>query len=219
MEFDISVVVRNYDVFLRGLLNTVWLTLVALVAGVLIGLFGAAARLSGNAVLRQIARVYVTVFRSTPPLVLLFWTFYALPLLIGVRMSSFAAAALTLSVQSGAFFTEVFRAGIVSVERGQWEAGRALGMSRAKLMRRIVMPQAIRRMVPAFLDRLIELFKTTSLVAAIAYADLLFEAQALSSRTFRPLEIFTATALIYFCVLFAISRLVRSLEVSMLKRQ
>jgi polar amino acid transport system permease protein len=219
MEFDFSVVVLNYDVFLRGLLATLWLTTVALVAGVLIGLFGAAARLSGNAVLRQAARVYVTVFRSTPPLVLLFWTFYALPLLIGVRMSSFAAAALTLSVQSGAFFTEVFRAGIVSVERGQWEAGRALGMSRAKLMRRIVLPQAIRRMIPAFLDRLIELFKTTSLVAAIAYADLLFEAQVLSSRTFRPLEIFTVTALIYFCVLFAISRLVRSLELSMLKRQ
>lgn len=219
MEFDFGVVLRNWDVLLRGLLNTLWLTGVSLAFGLPIGLAGAAARLSGSAVLRQLARVYVTVFRSTPPLVLLFWSFYALPLLIGVRMTSFEAAALTLSVQSGAFFAEVFRGGIVSVERGQWEAGRAIGMNRVALMRRVVLPQAIRRMMPAFLDRIVELLKTTSLVAAIAYADLLYEAQVLSSRTFRPLEVFTVCAAIYFCVLFAISRAVRSLELSMLRRQ
>lgn len=219
MEFDFGVVWRNFDALLGGLADTLWLTAACLVVALPVGLLGAAARMSDHGALRGLARGYIVVFCSTPPLVLLFWSFYALPLIAGIRMSSFAAGLLTLSLQSGAFFAEVVRGGVQSIERGQWEAGRAIGMSGPALMRRIIMPQAIRRMLPGLLDRSIELLKTTSLVSAIAYSELLFEAQALSSKTFRPLEVFTVAALMYFVVLFAISRLARVAEVAMLRRQ
>jgi polar amino acid transport system permease protein len=119
---------------------------------------------------------------------------------------------LTFSIQSSAFFAEVFRAGIVSVERGQWEAARALGMDRRQTLGRIVLPQAVKRMIPAFLERAIELLKTTTLVATISYADLLFQANEVAQKTFRPLEVFTVAALIYFAVIFAASLLVHRVE-------
>jgi polar amino acid transport system permease protein len=106
----------------------------------------------------------------------------------------------------------VFRGGIVSVERGQWEAARALGMAPRQVMRRVVLPQAVKRMIPAFLERAIELMKTTTLVAIVSYADLLFQTNEVAQKTFRPLEVFTVTALIYFTVIFAASQLVHGLE-------
>jgi polar amino acid transport system permease protein len=154
----------------------------------------------------------IEVFRTTPPLVQLFWFFFALPILIKVEMTPYVAAVLTFSIQSAAFFAEVFRGGIVSVERGQWEAGRALGMAPRQVMRRVVLPQAVKRMIPAFLERAIELMKTTTLVAIVSYADLLFQTNEVAQKTFRPLEVFTVTALIYFVVIFAASRLVHGLE-------
>jgi polar amino acid transport system permease protein len=111
-----------------------------------------------------------------------------------------------------AFFAEVFRGDIVSIERGQWEGARALGMSYPQLMRRVVLPQAVTRMIPAFLERAIELMKTTTLVSTVAYADLLFEASDIAQKTFRPLEVFTAAAGLYFVVIFAASRIVELSE-------
>jgi polar amino acid transport system permease protein len=127
-------------------------------------------------------------------------------------MSPFVAAVVTFSIQSAAFFAEVFRAGIQSIERGQWEGALAIGMSRRQALNRIVLPQAVTRMIPAFLERSIELMKTTTLVATIAYADLLYEANAIAQKTYRPLETFTTAALIYFVVIFAFSLLARRLE-------
>ena len=106
----------------------------------------------------------------------------------------------------------MFRAGIVSIERGQWDGALAIGMSGRQTLRRIVLPQAVKRMIPAFLERSIELMKTTTLVATIAYADLLFEANEISQKTFRPLETFTVVALIYFVVISAFSLLARRFE-------
>jgi polar amino acid transport system permease protein len=127
-------------------------------------------------------------------------------------MTPFVAAVATFSIQSSAFFAEVFRGGIISVEASQWEAARALGMSYMQLMRRVILPQAVKRMIPAFLERSIELLKTTTLVSIIAYSDLLFYANDLAQKTFRPLEVYTITALIYFFVIYPISMLVRVLE-------
>ncbi len=143
------------------------------------------------------------MFRTTPPLVQLFWFFFALPLIAGIEMTPFMAAAVTFSIQSAAFFAEVFRAGIHSIERGQWDGARAIGMTATQALRRIVLPQAVKRMIPAFLERAIELMKTTTLVATIAYADLLFAANEIAQKTFRPLETFTVVALIYFVVISA----------------
>jgi len=208
-QWDFTVVWRNSHLLLWGLLGTLKVTAAALALGLPLGLGVALMRLSRTWVVSLPASVFVEFFRSTPPLVQLFWCFFALPILIGVRIDSFQAAVMTLSIQSSAFFAEVFRGGIVSVERGQWEAARAIGMTYGQLLRRVVLPQAVKRMIPAFLERAIELMKTTTLVATVAYGDLLFEASDIAQKTFRPLEVFTAAAAIYFVVIFAAGRLVQ----------
>jgi polar amino acid transport system permease protein len=211
-QWDFSAVWFNSGDLLAGLLGTLQVTLASLAFGLPAGLLACAMRLWGGRIAAAIAIGYIAVFRTTPPLVQLFWIFYALPIVVDVKLEPFDAAVIALSLQSGAFFAEVFRGGIVSVERGTWEAGRAIGLQRWTLLRRIVLPIAIKRMMPAFLERVIELMKTTSLVSAIAYADLLYTAMVLSAKTFRPLEIFTTVALMYFVVLFGVSLATRAVE-------
>jgi polar amino acid transport system permease protein len=210
--WDFAPVVANAGVLAQGLANTLKLTGTALAFGVPLGLVLALLRLSRQPWLSWPAGFVIEFFRTTPPLVQLFWFFFALPILIQVEMTPFAAAAITFSIQSAAFFAEVFRGGIVSIDRGQWEASRAIGMTHAQAMRRVVLPQAVRRMIPAFMERSIELMKTTTLVATVSYADLLFQANEVAQKTFRPLEVFTVTALIYFVVIFAASLMVQQLE-------
>ena len=211
-RWDFTPVVANAPLLAEGLANTLKVTAVALACGLVLGLALSLMRLSSRRWLSWPAGFVIEVFRTTPPLVQLFWFFFALPLLAGIEMTPFAAAAVTFSIQSSAFFAEIFRAGIESIERGQWDGAFAIGMSRRQALRRIVLPQAVTRMMPAFLERSIELMKTTTLVATIAYADLLYNANAISQKTYRPLETFTVAALIYFVVIFGFSLLARRLE-------
>jgi polar amino acid transport system permease protein len=211
-QWDFAPVLANADLLWQGLLGTLAITGTALAFGLPLGLALALGRLSPRRWLAWPAGFVIEFFRTTPPLVQLFWFFFALPILIDIRMTPFLAAAITFSIQSSAFFAEVFRAGIVSVERAQWEAARAIGMKRPQAMRRIILPQAVRRMIPAFTERAIELMKTTTLVATVSYADLLYQANELAQKTFRPIEIFTATALIYFVVIFGLSLIVQAVE-------
>ena len=211
-QWDFTPVLANSGLLAAGLGNTLKLTATALAFGVPLGLGLALLRLSGLRTLSMPAGFIVEFFRTTPPLVQLFWFFFALPILIQVEMTPFVAAALTFSIQSAAFFAEVFRAGIVSIDRGQSEAARALGMTGAQAMRRVILPQAVKRMIPAFMERSIELMKTTTLVATVSYADLLFQANEVAQKTFRPLEVFTVTALIYFTVIYAASVVVHHIE-------
>ena len=210
--WDFGPVWAHADLLALGLLNTLRVTAAALALGVPLGLALALMRLSPRRLLAWPAGAVIEVFRTTPPLVQLFWFFFALPILVKVEMTPYVAAVLTFSIQSSAFFAEVFRGGIVSVEPGQWEAGRALGMTPSQVMQRVVLPQAIKRMVPAFLERAVELMKTTTLVATVSYADLLFQTNEVAQKTFRPLEVFTVTALLYFAVIFAASTLVQRVE-------
>ena len=211
-RWDFAPVLAHADLLALGLLNTLKVSGTALAFGVPLGLALALARLSGRRALRWPAGAVIEVFRTTPPLVQLFWFFFALPILIQVEMTPFVAAALTFSIQSAAFFAEVFRGGIVSVERGQWEAARAIGMNPRQTLQRVVLPQAVRRMIPAFMERAIELMKTTTLVATVSYADLLFQATEVAQKTFRPLEVYTVAALIYFTVIWGASLAARQLE-------
>ncbi len=211
-DWNFASVWASSDLLLLGLLNTLKLTGTALAFGVPIGLVLALMRLSPRRWLRYPASSIIEVFRITPPLIQLFWFFFALPILINVEMTPYVAATLTFSIQSAAFFAEVFRAGIVSVERGQWEGGRALGMTAKQLMHRVILPQAVKRMIPAFMERSIELMKTTTLAATVSYTDLLYQTNEVAQKTFRPLEAFTVTAFIYFVVIFAASTLVRGVE-------
>lgn len=211
-RWDFAPVLAHADLLALGLLNTLKVSGTALAFGVPLGLLLALMRLSSRRSLRWPASAVIEVFRTTPPLVQLFWFFFALPILVQVEMTPFTAAALTFSIQSAAFFAEVFRGGIVSVERGQWEAARAIGMNPRQTMQRVVLPQAVKRMIPAFMERAIELMKTTTLVATVSYADLLFQANEVAQKTFRPLEVFTAAALLYFVVIYAFSLLAGRVE-------
>lgn len=211
-QWDFSPVLANAPLLVEGLVNTLRVTGTALVFGVALGLGLALLRLSPRRVLSWPAGFVIEVFRTTPPLVQLFWFFFALPILVGIEMTPFVAGAVTFSIQSASFFAEVFRAGIESIERGQWDAARAIGMRHDQALRRIILPQAVKRMIPAFMERAIELMKTTTLIATISYADLLFAANEVSQKTFRPLETYTVVALIYFVVIFLASQVARLVE-------
>ena len=206
-SWNFAPVLANSDLLLAGLWNTLALTFVALAGGLPVGLALALARLSGTRSLSVPAGIVIEVFRATPPLVQLFWFYFGLPIVLNVEMTPYLAAALTFTIQSGAFFAEIFRAGIVSVDKGQREAARAIGMSSTQTMARIVLPQAVKRMFPAMMERSIELMKTTTLVATVSYTDLLYQANELAQKTFRPLEVFTAAALIYFVTISLFSAL------------
>ena len=211
-EWDFSVISQNYNLLLLGLVNTLKVTVVALSFGIPIGLVLALLRLSSKRWVSMPTGLFIEFFRSTPPLAQLFWIFFALPIIIDVEIDPYTASVLTFSIQSSAFFAEVFRAGIISMEKGQWEAGYAIGMKRVQVLKRVILPQAVKRMIPAFLERIIELMKTTTLVSTISYSDLLFQANAISQLTYRPLEVFTVAAAMYFMVLFPTSVAVRKLE-------
>jgi len=211
-EWDFAVVFRDFDLLLLGLVNTLKVTGLALLFGVPLGLILAISRLYGNIVIRVPVGVLIEFLRTTPPIAQLFWFFFALPILIGVEIDPFRASVLTFSLQSSAFFAEVFRGGIQSIESGQWEASKALGMNRGETLRRIILPQAVKRMIPAFLERAIELMKTTTLVSTISYADLLYQANGIAQTTYRTIEVFSVAAIMYFVVIFACSIGVRRLE-------
>jgi polar amino acid transport system permease protein len=211
-HWDFSPVAAHADLLLVGLLNTIKIALVSIVLGILIGLVLAFMRLSPRRLLSFPAIAFIEFYRNTPPIVHFFWYFYALPVVLNVSLDPFSAAVLALSTQSGAFYAEVFRGGIASIEPGQWEGGRALGMRHAQLMRRIVLPQAVSRMVPPFVERSFELIKTTALASTLAYADLLYQAMLVNSATFRPLEVYTTIALMYLILLVSASALAQAAE-------
>lgn len=211
-QWDFSVVWRNFDMLLVGLANTVQITLISLAAGLVLGLVIALARLSKHAFISGPAGAFIDFFRGTPPLVQLFWVYFALPVILDTRIDSFVASVITLTLVSTAFNAEVFRGGIVSIDQGQWDGARALGMSSSQSMRRIILPQAIKRMLPVFLERLIELMKTSTIASTVSFPDLLFQAQDLSLSTYRPLEIFTVIAAMFFLIFFCASRALQALE-------
>ena len=189
----------------------------ALVFGVPLGLGLALGRMSRILVLSQLCSFIIEFFRTTPPLVQLFWFFFALPILISVQMTPFVASVLTFSIQSSAFFAEIFRGGINSIDKGQWEAAKAIGMTRKSSLTRIILPQAVKRMIPAFAERSIELLKTTTLISTVSYADLMFQANELASKNFRPLEVYTVVAIMYFFLILTFSQLTIRLEYRLAK--
>lgn len=210
--WDFGAVFKHFDMLLAGLAGTLKVTGLALAFGIPIGLVLALLRLSQRRWISFPVGVAIEFLRSTPPLAQLFWVFFALPILTGTRIDPFDAAVITFALQSSAFFAEAFRAGIVSIERGQWEASRALGMRHEQTLRRIVLPQAIKRMIPVFMERAVELTKTTTLVGTVSYSDLLFKASEVAQQTYRPLEVYTVAALMYFAIIFPASLCVRQLE-------
>jgi polar amino acid transport system permease protein len=210
--WDFSFLIQNYPLFLRGLLGTLKLAASALSIGLVVGVVIAMARMSKLWAVRLLASSFVELFRNIPPLILLFWFFYAIPIFLGWQSSSFFAAFVGLSLYVSAYSAEIYRTGIQSIDRGQVEAAKAVGFSYGKTMRYVVLPQAIKRMIPALTNQSIELVKSTALASTIAYAELLYEAKLVSDVEFRPLESYTTAAVIFIAVLVTLSFLSTRIE-------
>lgn len=211
-QWDFSGVWSRWDILLVGLVNTVKIAAISIVLGVVVGMVLAFLKLSSKRHLSLPATAFIEFYRNTPPIIHFFWFYYALPVVVDISLDPFVAAVLALSTQSGAFYAEVFRGGIVSIEQGQWEGAKALGMTYAQMMRRIILPQAVTRMFAPFVERSFELTKTTALASTLAYADILYQAMLVNSETFRPLEVYTTIALMYVTLLVAASALSRVAE-------
>ena len=211
-QFQFDVVGKNLFFLLSGIQMTVFVTAAALSAGLVMGLVVALARMSPRPWLKGAAIGYIEIFRNTPALIQLMWVYYCLPILTGLDISAVASATLALAVNGAAYIAEIVRGGIQSIDRGQVEAARTLGMSHAQAMRKIILPQAFRRMIPPFVNEAVSILKFSSLVSVLGVADLTYQAQVLSTTTFRPIEIFTFIAVVYFGLCTALSYLARRLE-------
>lgn len=212
MRWNFAPVWENADVLLAGALGTLRLFALCAVCALALGLLLGLARTSAARGPYLLSTAFVEFFRNTPVLVQILWFYYALPILAPVTVSPMAAAALGISLNSAAFTAEIVRAGIQSIERGQWEGATALGMTRAQALRRIVLPQALRRMLPPLTNRGIEIFKMTTLASAVAYLDLLHQGKALASQHFNPIETYSVIAVVFFVCLLPLVQATYALE-------
>lgn len=208
MTLDWSVIWDYRSAFAWGVLMTVLLTVVTMAVSIPGGLFIMALRGSRLAVLRVAATAYVEIFRATPLILLVYWTFYVLPVLINVYLPPFATGIVALSLIISAYNSETFRAGVNSIRQGQSDAALALGMSRLQVMRKVVLPQALRRVLPVFASTWVSLFKDTSLISVIAVSELSYVSLQVRAETFRILEVLTAMAVIYWCLGYPQAKLV-----------
>ena len=206
------------QVFWRGVEVTVTLTWWALLIGLGLGLLLGLMRSSRLAVLRWPAAVYIDIFRATPILVQLVWIYYAMPIVLGLQMGNMVAACVGIGLHAAAYIAEIFRAGIESIDRGQSDAAKSLGMGYGQAMRRIILPQAVRRMVPPFINEFATLMKLTTLGSVIAVNELLHEAENLINNTYRPLEIYTVVAVVFGLMIYPFIWLSQRLEQRWKKR-
>jgi His/Glu/Gln/Arg/opine family amino acid ABC transporter permease subunit len=202
----------NLQFLASGLLATLSISLCAIVLSVLLGGLVAFAGLSRRRWLNIVNRGYVELFRSVPLLVLLLWVFYGLPVIIGLQLSVFATGVLAMALSDSAFEAEVFRAGIQSVPKGQIEASKALGLSWSLQMRLVVLPQAIRVILPALGNQFVYVLKASSLISVIGLQELTRRANELNVNEYRPLEIYTLLVVEYLALILIVSWLVRKLE-------
>jgi His/Glu/Gln/Arg/opine family amino acid ABC transporter permease subunit len=208
MTFDWSVVWQHRDALASGTVTTVLLTVLTMAIAVPCGIAVAALRLYAWAPVRTVATAYVELFRNLPLILVVYWAFYVLPIMTGLGLSPFATGLAALALNVTAYNAETFRAGINSIRRGQFEAAMALGMSRAQALRRVIVPQALRRVLPVLASTWVSLFKDTSLVSVIAVAELAYVAMQVRSQTFRVLEMLTALAAIYWLLGYPQAKLV-----------
>ena len=204
--------VDNLRFLLSGLYYTVLLSLTAIAISIVTGLLVALPGLSERRYLRRFNRLYVEVVRAVPILVLILWVYYGLPQLTGISIGVFWAGVLALALSDSAFEAEIFRAGIQSIDRGQYEAAHSISLSYPDTMRFVILPQAIRRILPALGNQLVYMLKMSSLVSVIGMQELTRKANELVVSEYRPLEIYTVLVLEYLVLILIVSAGVRRLE-------
>ncbi len=214
MDLDLSF--YNWALFTsylqKGLIFSIQLTVIATVGVIIVGTVLALMRLSGKPWLVMPATIYVNTMRSIPLVMVILWFFLLIPLMIGKPLGVNLSAIITFIAFEAAFFSEIVRAGIQSIPRGQVYAGQALGMSYAQNMRLVVLPQAFRNMIPVFMTQTIILFQDTSLVYAIGAYDLLKGFEIAGKNFGRPIETYLLAAVTYFLICFTLSRIVRRIQ-------
>ena len=215
---DFSVVLQRWPEFWAGTQATITYSGISLIFAIVIGLLVALARMSRHTPLRWLSRGYVDFVRGTPALVQIFFVYFGLPA-IGINLTAPVAAVIALAINSGGYLAEIFRSGIVSVDKGQSEAARSLGMSKGEALRRIILPQAVLRVVPAAAGEFTNLVKGTSLLSTISVMELTRVAQVIVGVTFRPIEAYIAIAVIYFILNAFIAQGAIWLERSLMRRQ
>lgn len=215
MQMDWHVVIDNAGPLLQGLANTLYITVVATIIGALGGGALCMMRLARSPWLSGAAKSYIAFFRVTPELALIFWAYFCLPPIFGLMMSGWLSGTLALGLVAAAYFAEIYRAGIESIARGQWEAGMALGLGRNIVWLKIVLPQALRRMIPALVNYLTEIIKNSTLLAGVGVAEVAYQAYTLGAQTFRYVELLSSIAVMFFIIIFPISLYSRHIEARM----
>lgn len=204
--FDWSEITRNGQYLGQGMLLSLLLVAVATAGGMLLGFGLALMRISRHRAVASIATAYVTVMRCVPLILVLFWFYFLVPLVIGHPIGSLVSALIAFVMFEAAFYCEIVRAGILSVRLGQTEAGLATGMRRWQALRLIIIPQAVRAMVPLLLNQIIIVFQDTSLVYVVALTDFMTAASVLAQRDGRPTEVYTFVAVVYLVICFTLSK-------------
>ncbi|WP_342555986.1 amino acid ABC transporter substrate-binding protein/permease [Paenibacillus sp. FSL R7-0652] len=210
-----ELIVKSLPALLKGLGKTLWYTLVSLFFAFILGLIFAFMKVGRNKILRGIAMVFVDFFRGIPLLVLAYFIYFGVPQAFGFTMPLFLAAILTLSLNAGAYVTEIIRGGIQSIDRGQMEAARSLGLPYRKAMMKIVVPQAIRVMIPSFINQMVITLKDTSILSVIGLVELTQSGKIIIARTFASFDIWLTVAAMYFIVIIILTRIADYLEVKL----
>jgi glutamine transport system permease protein len=208
----VNIILSAIPMLLQGLKVTIYIFIIAIILGFLIGLIVALFRLSSNKVLNWIAKIYVDAIRGTPFIVQLFFIYFGINSLHLISLNNTTAGIITVAINAGAYFAEIIRAGIQSIDKGQTEAARSLGFTGAQNMRYVVLPQAFRRMLPTITNQSIISLKDTSLLSIIGIADLTQQGQIQASATFEAFKIWLTVGVIYFIIIYLLSLLANFIE-------
>lgn len=211
-DFDFGVIVNNLPFLWQGLRLSLWLTFLAILGGIALGTLLALARLSGIKPLALAAAAYVNLIRSVPLILVIFWFYFLVPLAIGRPVGSFYSALIAFVMFEAAYYSEIMRAGIQSVKKGQVHAGQATGLGYWQIQRFIVLPQAFRNMIPILVTQGIILFQDTSLVFVVSLRDLMTASSIVARTEGRLVEMYLFAALVYFVICFSGSLFVRRLQ-------
>ena len=218
MRFEWDQLIRYAPDLLHAFGVTIVISAISLAIGIVLGMIACLGKMTERGMAYRFSNGFIDFFRTIPEVVLIFWVYSCLPLLLSVRISSEACGVIALSLFSGAYLAEIFRAGVLAVPRGQVDAAYALAVPRFHIWRRVIIPPATRRMMPASINFLTELLKATSLLSAIAVGEMAYTASILGAKTLSYFEFLSAIAVLYFVLIFPFSVLARRSEKKLVQR-
>lgn len=208
----VKLLAKYYPVYLSGLWGTLWISAVTVLLGLVLGMLVALMRMSRSKLLNAVSGIYIEVLRGTPILLQLYFFWIGLPKLVPFELSDTQCIVVALAVNASAFISEIIRAGIAAVDKGQWEAARSIGLSETHVMTHVILPQAVKNILPALCNEFISTVKGTSLASVFFVGELMTSFKTVQSATFLALQSLTIVGVIYFILNFVLSRLLKILE-------